>query len=78
VTEQVEGGIRLDPVKGKLTPLEILTHNIITPKKVGGQCGSKKKEQIYGVQKQFIHNQCKIYEYFRVKKMLDEGYAISC
>jgi hypothetical protein len=61
VTEQVEGGIRLDPVKGKLTPLEILTHNIITPKKVGGQCSSKKKNT-------YMEYKSSLYEYFRVKK----------
>jgi hypothetical protein len=47
VTEQVEGGIRLDPVKGKLTPLEILTHNTITPKKKLVVSVVQKKKNIY-------------------------------
>lgn len=65
----MEGGIRMDPVKGKLATLEILTHNAITPKNnIGVEYSYKNphlcvgvqnplSKPIYGVQKQFMHNQ---------------------
>ena len=46
MTEQVEGGIRPDPVKGKLAHLNFDTRHHITPKKNGDERSSKKETQI--------------------------------
>jgi hypothetical protein len=48
----MEGGIRMDPVKGKLATLEILTHNAITPKNnIGVEYSYKKPTPMRGCTK---------------------------